>query len=426
MSNVDKQVPFFSEVQDASRNPFSKFGEKFFKIEGTRWGRTFVVDAGNNVREIKETKQGAIARNVLRLLGTITLIPLVIAFFSKLAHRANKQYSVITTPEGTTKEADKVAKTVLSEGSTALQGYLKQKYPDFANVKNARELQTMGHPLHFAVQQEDWQLLRLLIQDGADLSQKDDNGREALTPKALADFISVCTEADDAWLVANLSRWQDGALVAVAHAVVGNSNLKASKEYIYGLIRDRKMNVDASVNPERVQMSMLYKAAEKFDINTFIDLCKLNANVHLRNYLTGRNKALATGPSTPLACLVQRCPKDYTEILFRLLEEYSPNISPEIMHELLDNRALNRDQLFEFMKKHPGFDLNARDSQGLTALWKALGHQDYELVRWLLDNGANPKLQGDEKIADSSPAARADELLKFHNDPALFELRARL
>lgn len=374
MSNVDKQVPFFSEVQDASRNPFSKFGEKFFKIEGTRWGRTFEVVNGNNVREIKETKQGAIARNVLRLLGTITLIPLVIAFFSKLAHRANKQYSVITTPEGTPKKTDTVAADTLS----------------------------------------------------AKPSHKDENGLQALTPTALADFISESTEADDEWLAANLHRWQDGPLVAIAHAVVGNSNLKASKEYIYGLIRNGKIDVDASVNPERVQMSMLYKAAEKFDINTFIDLCKLNANVHLRNFLPGRNKALATGPSTPLACLVQRCPKGHEEILFPLIEKYSPKISPEIMHELLDNKELNRGQLFEFMKKHPGFDLNARDSQGLTALWKALGHQDYELVTWLLDNGANPKLQGDEKIADSSPAARADELLKFHNDLALLELRAKL
>lgn len=438
MARIDDHVPFLSEVQDASRNPLHKFGEKFFKIEGTRWGRTFVVVAGSHVREKYEPmdNKAAYGRNALRLLGTITVLPMLIALFSKLAHRAHKQYNLVVMPAGSAKQTQKIASTTLSDNASPLQKYLKEHYPDFVG-KNARELQAMGHPLHFAAQNKDWQLLQLLIDDGADLVQQDAEGRTALQfifsmpreefkehsniltplikkePEAFIDFISYCTEEDDAWLRLQLPYWVGDNLVPIAHAVLTNRSLEQTGELIInGYIKAGKMDVDASVDPKKLKMPLLYKAANTFDINLFIKLCGLGAKPLLPTHLTNPERRHDIGPATPLAFLVRLCPKGAEDMLFPLLDLYVKKQDTQIMHELLDNKNLDREQVFTFLDKVPGLDLSARDESGLTILWKALGRKDYELCEWLVKKGVDFSQQGDENLPDSNPRLRMDSRIR--------------
>ncbi|MBS0637846.1 MAG: hypothetical protein JSS12_10070 [Verrucomicrobia bacterium] len=104
-----ENMPFFSRLVTTSSNPLHSFGESFFQIEGTRWGKTFTVGDANVTQS--RLNAGAVGRNVLRILGTITVIPALVALFSKLDHRSRY---VTVNPE--TRESQKIGDVARSVG----------------------------------------------------------------------------------------------------------------------------------------------------------------------------------------------------------------------------------------------------------------------------------------------------------------------
>ncbi len=125
-----EKLPFFSRLITDSENPLHSFGEQFFQIEGTNWGRTFRLQDGKARQEQAESQWGRV-RNFLRILGTITIIPVAIALAAKLHHRRTGDFWVIQEPQGQAQKAHQAASDIMPPTLTAgrqLNGALGHKF----------------------------------------------------------------------------------------------------------------------------------------------------------------------------------------------------------------------------------------------------------------------------------------------------------
>jgi hypothetical protein len=110
----NSQLPFLSQLNDPGATGLQKFGESFFQIEGTRFGRTFtLIPGGATCQETPSQNNGIGLRNILRVIGTITIVPMIFALICKLSHRGTKKFTIITNPQGVAAAVNNVANPVV-------------------------------------------------------------------------------------------------------------------------------------------------------------------------------------------------------------------------------------------------------------------------------------------------------------------------
>lgn len=222
------------------------------------------------------------------------------------------------------------------ENFDRLRGHISVVYPSFelSHYESIESFLKEGHPFHFAVQKSDLDLLKLLVESGADINQTDENGNTAVenlmqknrtkkyeifgrpllvetgvscedrrmidylvdrgarvggSRSAIERLIGACIEKDEDWVSVLLGRViGEKNSSAIVHALMENSKL--SHEVMEYLI-DEGLDVDTT---DREGRSLLYRAVSKMDSDLVEGLVDRKANPRLARSREGM------GASTPL------------------------------------------------------------------------------------------------------------------------------
>lgn len=235
-------------------------------------------------------------------------------------------------------------------GETLLQITVRGKDRDMVKFLTSQGVKIHGTmALHWAVENHDVQMVRLLLQLGARINWRDDLGRTSLhlaVQHGLGDIVSLLAEKD-----ANLEAHDNRRNTPLWNAV------RFREWPIVRLLRRYGADIDSSDVPEG---SLLQRAIELGDQEMVAVLVEEGANI---------NQQTSSGESSlRLAVRRNRC---------------------EIVGYLLKN----------------GADVNGRDSAGRTTLAWAVEQNLFEMIQLLIGNGADIELKTNDGLKPLTIAA---------------------
>ena len=309
-----------------------------------------------------------------------------------------------------TEHIEDLQKDSKTQKFASLCQYIVKKYPqiDMSAYETIADLERAGHPLHFAVKEEDDRLLKKVLDAGADVTKVDGEGKTALDVLLLGDLSSGTNDC---------FRRKISMLVLFGARPLKKDSIKSliaycsgsDEKWLQGIIREiaNKEDAPAIINALLVNKNLSLDSVSEYleksiHQDGFLDLLMLSG-IHFgskRGAVRRKVGSLVQGGARPsgiepikawIGCSTEADENWLGDVISGVS---NPQNASSIAHAIIDNNQLSvRQRGFPAYLIRPLFekalDPNATDENGRSLLSKAIDRVNLSLVQILLEKGAS-------------------------------------